>query len=129
MELGQGVWTLARPEVTTSERVAASLELIAPLLRGHDGPVVFRGDWNHALAGLEKAGSLEGRAAIAELLYKLGLVAPTAGLAHRLEGLMSIDHVAVPSVWGAVGERVVATRDTGARLSDHEAYVVEVVPR
>lgn len=115
------------PEVTTCERVAASLRLIGPLLRAHDGPVVFGGDWNHALAGLEKAGSQEGRVAIAELLGELGLVAPTTGLAHRLPGLFSIDHVAVPAAWGAVGvERVVASRADGTRLSDHEAYVVAV---
>lgn len=67
---------------------------------------------------------------IADLLGELGLVAPTAALAHRDAGRLSIDHVAVPAAWGAVrAERVAAVRGDGARLSDHEAYVVEVGER
>lgn len=114
------------PEATTGERVASSLGQIGPLLRGHDGPVVWGGDWNHALEGLEKAGSLEGRSAIAELLNELGLAVPTAQLPHPDEGRLSIDHVAVRVGWEIAGaERVIAVGDDECRLSDHEAYVVE----
>lgn len=116
------------PEATTGERVAASLAQVAPLLRGHDGPVVWGGDWNHALEGREYAGSEAGRAAIAGLVGELGLVVPTASLPHRDDGRASIDHVAVPIGWSVrSAERGVAACANGRRLSDHEAYVVKVI--
>lgn len=88
------------------------------------GSLVWGGDWNHALAGREYAGSAGGRAAIARALDDLGLVVPTADLPHRTDGLLSIDHVAVPHRWECSAARVVAGRD-GKRLSDHDAYVIE----
>ena len=88
------------------------------------GPVVWGGDWNHALVGREYAGSAGGRAAITRALDDLGLVVPTAELPHRTDGLLSIDHVAVPDGWECSAARVVAERG-GKRLSDHDAYVVE----
>lgn len=126
-------WNLVRasghwpgPEATTGERVAASLAQVAPLLQGHDGPVVWGGDLNHALEGREYAGAEDGRAAIAGMVGELGLVVPTAPLPHRDEGRASIDHVAVPAGWdGASAERTAAQRADGPRLSDHDAYVVE----
>ena len=87
--------------------------------------VVWGGDWNHALTGREYAGSAGVRAAVAGALDELGLVAPTAELPHRIDGLLSIDHVAVPEDAAGVATRVVAEKD-GKRLSDHDAYVVEM---
>ena len=49
---------------------------------------------------------------------------PTAELPHAIEGLLSIDHVAVPAGSNVVARRVVAACD-GKRLSDHDAYVVD----
>jgi hypothetical protein len=50
---------------------------------------------------------------------------PTAELPHPIEGLLSIDHVAVPSGTVASATRVEAIHEA-TRLSDHDAYVVDV---
>lgn len=95
------------------------------LLRMRAAPsLVWGGDWNHALTGREYAGSKAGRASITSALDELGLVVPTAELPHAIDGLLSIDHVAVPAGWEATARRVVAECD-GKRLSDHDAYVVD----
>lgn len=89
---------------------------------------VWGGDWNHSLLGPEWAGSLSGRRAVLALLEERGLQAPTADLPHPLGELHSIDHIAVPVGWQVVSaERVIAVRGD-RRLSDHDAYVVEIVP-
>ncbi|WP_457187138.1 endonuclease/exonuclease/phosphatase family protein [Nocardioides sp. P5_E3] len=92
-------------------------------LRAADS-LVWGGDWNHALDGREYAGSQGGRREIARALDELGLVVPTAQLPHPIEGLLSIDHIAVPEGTAATARRVAAT-DEGKRLSDHDAYVVD----
>ena len=96
----------------------------------HLGParsLVWGGDWNHALSGKEYAGSQGGRFEILRALDELGMTAPTAELPHRIEGLLSIDHIAVPKGTATSASRIVAERD-GTRLSDHDAYVVELEP-
>jgi endonuclease/exonuclease/phosphatase family metal-dependent hydrolase len=85
--------------------------------------LVWGGDWNHALTGKEHAGSAGGRAAIAGALDELGLVVPTAELPHRIDGLLSIDHIAVSQEFAGEPTRVVAAKGA-KRLSDHDAYVV-----
>ena len=97
-------------------------QLAASLVRA---PLVWGGDWNHALSGKEHAGSKAGRAHITALVNAWDLLVPTAGLPHRISGLLSIDHIAVPSGWAATARCVVAEAD-GVRLSDHDAYVVDV---
>lgn len=87
--------------------------------------LVWGGDWNHALTGPEYAGSHLGRRAVLGALDSFGLAAPTADLPHAIDGLLSIDHVAVPLGLHATASRVSAKRD-GRRLSDHDAYVVDV---
>ena len=59
-----------------------------------------------------------------ELIGELALVVPTAELPHPIEGLLSIDHIAVPQGTKATGARVEAAH-AGKRLSDHDAYVVD----
>ena len=86
--------------------------------------MVWGGDWNHALDGPEYAGSRAGRAHVEKAVAQFGLRVPTEHLPHRIEWLLSIDHIAVPigaSVQSA--ERVTAATDEG-RLSDHDAYLV-----
>jgi hypothetical protein len=97
---------------------------VAPIARLRP-PVVWGGVWNHALAGPDRVGSKEGREHIFDVVDALGLQVPTADLpAHR--GGLSIDHVAVPKEWVLLGvEQVPATWDD-KRLSDHDAYVVEI---
>lgn len=89
-------------------------------------PHVWGGDWNHALSGREHAGSVAGRETILGVVSDFDLQVPTGPLEHRLPGLLSIDHIAVPTSWRVKSaQRVVAEAD-GARLSDHDLYVVEV---
>jgi hypothetical protein len=89
-------------------------------------PLIWGGDWNHALSGREMAGSKGGRAHVLAVVDALGLVVPTAVLAHRIPGLRSIDHVAVPRTASVQAAHRVAAEHKGARLSDHDAYVVTI---
>lgn len=80
---------------TTAEKTiaaAAAIELAAP--------AVWGGDWNHALSGREWAGSVAGRRSLLESVERLGLHVPTALSPHQIEGLLSIDHIAVPKLLG-----------------------------
>ena len=88
--------------------------------------LIWGGDWNHALSETEYAGSAGGRSHIMGAVARLGLEVPTAALPHRLPNLLSIDHIAVPKGTAVVSaERVVASAEW-KRLSDHDAYVVEI---
>ena len=74
---------------------------------------------------------LEGFAVLARrsadaALAELGLAVPTTDLAHVIDGVLRIDHVAVPAPATASASRIVADVG-GKRLSDHDAYVVDVV--
>jgi hypothetical protein len=99
----------------------AALALLATDLAGQSN-VVWGGDWNHALQGVEYVGSYPGRSAIQALAGELGLQTPTANLPHWRDGMSSIDHVAVPDRWTARPEHRPAARN----LSDHDCYVVDV---
>ncbi|WP_370288094.1 endonuclease/exonuclease/phosphatase family protein [Nocardioides sp.] len=88
-------------------------------------PVVWGGDWNHALRGREYAGSQAGRRHIMEALDRLRLRAVTRDAPHQIDGLFSIDHVAVPSTWTVRLEHHSAVPERG-RLSDHDAYVADI---
>ena len=88
--------------------------------------LVWGGDWNHAMDGLEYAGSKGGRQHIRHALDDLDLIVPTAPLAHRIDGLLTIDHVAVGRSANVVGATRFVAEAQGKRLSDHEAYVVEI---
>jgi hypothetical protein len=88
-----------------------------------DQPLVWGGDWNHALAGREYAGSMAGRREIQAAIEQRDLTVPTRDLPHRIVGLLSIDHIAVPTDWSPVACHVDA-RGATSPLSDHDAYVV-----
>lgn len=89
-------------------------------------PQVWGGDWNQSFIGRETAGTLAGRRRLTAALERLGLQLPTALLPHRLEGIGTIDHIAVPATWAVLTTEHIVTTHDGARLSDHDAYVVEV---
>lgn len=97
---------------------------VAPIARLRQ-PVVWGGDWNHALEGPERVGSKEGREHIFGVLDALGLQVPTGELPAQGSDC-SIDHVAVPKEWVLIGAEQVPAEADGKRLSDHDAYVVEV---
>lgn len=103
-------------------RTAAAITAIMTALP--DGPVVWGGDWNHALVGREYAGSVAARLRILSALEDRRLSVPTRDLPHRIAGLLSIDHVALPEGVPGTASRVSAVVD-GTALSDHDLYVVE----
>ena len=77
------------------------------------------------MIGREHAGSIEGRNAIHALIAEAGLRVATAEQPHALDGLLSIDHIALPDDWAASCGRIRATAE-GKRLSDHDAYTVSI---
>jgi hypothetical protein len=83
---------------TTAERTASAIAVIEAAV-----PTVWGGDWNHAMSGREWSGSQRGRRSILEALDRLGSQLPTAKAPHQLDGLLSIDHIAVPSSWTVLG--------------------------
>ncbi len=71
------------------------------------------------------AGSKTGRDVILRLLRERKLQVPTSVLGAE-GGYGSVDHIAVPEDWKVMSvERHVAAVG-GRRLSDHDAYVVEI---
>jgi hypothetical protein len=84
--------------------------------------LVWGGDWNHALSGIEMAGSKRGRDHVIAAVDRLRLNVPTADLSHWIDGHLSIDHIAVP----ADREVISAERIVAKGLSDHDCYVVEL---
>jgi endonuclease/exonuclease/phosphatase family protein len=105
----------------TAERTINAVDAIAAA-----APTVWGGDWNHALQGREYAGSKVGRDHLLKSLAELGLSTATTDAPHQIEGLLSIDHISVPATWSTRVEHHSALLDEG-RLSDHDAYVVEVI--
>lgn len=83
--------------------------------------VVWGGDWNHGIFGPESIGSKGGRRRLLSALSRLELNVPTAHLPHRIPGLLSIDHIAVPADWTVSCVKRIATEG----LSDHDCYVVQ----
>lgn len=112
-------WVGARHAEWTGACVATLLENLPT-----DG-LVWGGDWNHALSGREYAGSMAGRQVVLTAVEKLDLVVPTAELPHHIEGLLSIDHIAVPRGANVVDAHAVVAAVEARRLSDHDAYVVQ----
>jgi hypothetical protein len=104
---------------------AAALARLRPALMASAGPVIWGGDWNHAMQGREYTGSKAGRAAICELVAERGLTVATVTEPHAIDGLLSIDHIAVPQRWRVDSSRRVVAEAHGKRLSDHDAYVVK----
>lgn len=115
-------WRGARPypAFTGTSVAQMTVNAVGDLIQAR--PAIWGGDWNHSLAGREYVGSLSGRTAIRSALTELGLQVPTAGLRARNDGQLSIDHIAVPETALVVAHSVRVPR----RLSDHDAYVVEI---
>jgi len=90
--------------------------------------VIWGGDFNNTLAGPHGPGTKRGRAEIQRLVDDLGLQVPTTNLPHRLPSLSAIDHIAVPASWTVTGCVAMSAKCNGVRLSDHDAYVIDVKP-
>lgn len=111
-------------EGTHAERTARALDTLVEVLPR--GGLVWGGDWNHSLFGAEWAGSKAGRAHLERALDKLGLQVPTRDLPHRIDGVGTIDHIAVSRDVTVVDASRVSGIGTDGALSDHDAYVVEL---
>jgi hypothetical protein len=125
-------WRGSRPRwpdggATLAEMTAGALRRLGPALAEGAGPVVWGGDWNHSMRGPERVGSMAGRGAVLGLVAQLGLDVVTAACPHRIEGLLSIDHIAVPRAWRTETPRRRSAVVRGGVLSDHDAYVVETM--
>lgn len=110
-------------EGSHADKTARTVERLRTDLPSTD--LIWGGDWNHALEGREYAGSQGGRRHVAELVTDLDLQVPTSQLPHRIDGLLSIDHIAVSRDLPVTEvRRVSALTGDGGQLSDHDAYVV-----
>jgi endonuclease/exonuclease/phosphatase family metal-dependent hydrolase len=107
---------------TTAEKTEVAVASIAS-----QEPTVWGGDWNHAMSGREWSGSVRGRRSILEAVDRLGLHVPTAECPHQIDGLLSIDHIAVPASWRVRRVEHHPAFFDGVRISDHDAYVVEAI--
>lgn len=112
-----------------AEITLAAIDDLEASLRIGQRPIVWGGDWNHALRGSERAGSLRGRQALQSALRRLSLQVPTEHLEHAKLGLYTIDHVAIPDTWHVLNSRRVVAVVGDKRLSDHDAYIIECSPR
>ena len=91
------------------------------------GLLIWGGDWNHAMVGPERVGSLEGRSAIKQALADRQLQPATQDCPHREPGLHTIDHIAIPRDAQLLNAtRVIGQSASGERLSDHDAYIIEI---
>ena len=110
---------------STAEKTARAVGQLMDSLPSED--LVWGGDWNHAMTGREYVGSVSGRAAIQDALTDRRLQLATQHAPHRIRGLHTIDHIAVPQTASVLGtHRVVGEDDRGNRLSDHDAYTAEI---
>lgn len=112
-------------EGTAGEKTGRALDQLLGSLpvRG----LVWGGDWNHAMQGREYTGSIAGRNAIKAALATLDLRLATEDLPHRIPGLLTIDHIAIPQDARVDAVRRIVAQDTvGRRLSDHDAYTTEI---
>ena len=106
--------------VTSAEKTSAAVAGIEA-----SAPAVCGGDWNHALSGREWTGSVAGRRYLLAAVERLELQVPTAPSPHQIEGLLSIDHIAVPKSWVVSAKQRHRAFVGATRISDHDAYVVE----
>lgn len=118
---GEPTWPGAEPPRNVhSGRMRYALDVLLAELS--PGNLVWGGDWNQALSGAEWVGTLGGRGHVLAAVDKLGFQVPTADLPHRLEGHLSIDHIAVAA------DREVNNVEhlSAVGLSDHDCYVIDV---
>lgn len=104
---------------TTAEKTSAAVSSVEA-----SAPDVWGGDWNHALSGREWSGSVAGRQSLLDAVDRLGLRVPTAALPHQIEGLLSIDHIAVPRSWRISDAERFRAFVGDVRISDHDAYAL-----
>ncbi len=105
------------------DQAGRTANAVDSLDRVFSADVVWGGDWNQTMTGPNYGGTRIGRAAIENLLARRGLFLATRDLPHRESGMAAIDHIAVPDDWTIKSAKRLIVP---SRLSDHDAYVVEV---
>jgi hypothetical protein len=111
------------PGGSQGERTRAAVDTIARVWPSEQ--VVWGGDWNHELSGPISAGSKAGQEAILGLLRERKMQVPTTVLGSE-RGFGSVNHIAVPESWTVMRVERHEAMSEGGRLSDHDAYVIEV---
>lgn len=105
------------------DQASRTADALDSLDRAFTDDLVWGGDWNQTMTGPNYGGTRIGRAAIEDLLLRRGLFLATRDLPHRQPGMASIDHIAVPENWTITSaERL----PVPSRLTDHDAYVIDV---
>jgi hypothetical protein len=112
---GELPWT----GTTHADRTEAAISQLLSKLPKEN--LVWGGDWNHSLIGVEVAGSKGGRSAVLRAIESLKLSVPTSELMHRNDICNAIDHIGVPKNWSIKS----AERIPSDKLSDHDAYVID----
>ena len=108
-----------------TQKTARAVEQLMQSLQ--TGLLIWGGDWNHAMTGPEHVGSLGGRSAIKQALASRRLQLATQDCPHREPGLHTIDHIAIPRDARLLdATRVIGQSASGERLSDHDAYIIEI---
>jgi len=117
--------TIPWGEGSMTQKTARAVEQLMQSLQ--TGLLIWGGDWNHAMTGPEHVGSLGGRSAIKQALASRRLQLATQDCPHREPGLHTIDHIAIPRDARLLdATRVIGQSASGERLSDHDAYIIEI---
>ena len=96
-----------------------AVERLAGGLAGGSEELVWGGDWSHPMNGAH------GDAAAAD---RRMLEATVAGLGLQVASASGVEHVAVPAGWTITSGARLDASDGDGRMSEHDAYVVEVEP-
>jgi len=112
------------PGDSLADKQETAIESLRPVLTS--STTVWGGDWNQAFEGPEYVGTAYGRVTITSLLEEARLALTTGQLESASPGHASIDHIAVPADWRVTSANAISARASLRRLSDHDAYVVEV---
>jgi hypothetical protein len=107
-----------------AEKTVACLDEL--LLKLPNKNLVWGGDWNNSLKGRNFSGSKGASNCIKTTLHRLGLQVPTRTLPHHIEGIYSIDHIAVDSRIANLRCKRKEALIAGTRLSDHDLYWTEI---
>ena len=93
-----------------------------------DEIVIWAGDFNQSVEGLNRGGSRKGRDALNKCISDLGIVAWNGKAAHAVAGMAAIDLICGPSNSEVRAQgRIDPVRD-GVKMSDHAGYWVDLQP-
>ena len=103
---------IGKTHVEKTEAVLGALTMSLP-----KNDLVWGGDWNHSLLGVEVAGSRGGRTHLQAAIREWNLQVPTAALLHHNDICNAIDHIAVPCLGLSAAPRELRSADS--RITMH----------